>query len=506
MYYDDLLYILAIMKILLINPASPNTFWSLKHTLKFVSKKAVLPPLGLLTVAAMLPKDWELKLIDIAVTPLTDRDINWADYVFITGMYIHTQSMRSIIDRCKKLQKKLVAGGPLFTAVPEDYDDVDHLVLNEAELTLPQFLKDLQNGSAAHIYKSDRLADLKDTPVPLWRLIDFKQYALMSIQYSRGCPFNCDFCDVTTLLGHKSRTKGKSQLLTELESLYLQGWRKDVFLVDDNFIGNKELLKKEILPAIINWMEKRNYPFSFNTQTSINLADDDELMTLMTQAAFDCVFVGIETTNQDSLTECNKLQNRNRDLLDCVKKIQHAGMQVQAGFILGFDHDNISVFDNLINFIQSSGIVTAMVGLLNAPKGTKLYTRLLNEKRLTNYGSGNNTDFTMNFIPVMNRKDLLDGYRKVIRTIYSHKDYYNRILVLLKNYRPAKRTGGSLDYSDIKAFLKSIWHLGILHKGRRYYWKLMLRALRHPQYLNLICTLAIYGFHFRKVFEELERL
>jgi len=492
------------MKILLISPASPNTFWSLKHALKFISKKASLPPLGLLTVAAMLPANWELKLIDMAVTELSDRDIRWADYVFISAMYIQRESVRLVVDRCKKLGRKLVAGGPLFTAVPEEYDDIDHLVLNEAEITLPQFLKDLANGSAAHIYKSDHLANMKDTPLPLWKLIDFKQYASMSLQYSRGCPFNCDFCDVTTLFGHKSRMKSRDQILAELENLFLLGWREEVFFVDDNFIGNKEHLKKEILPTIIGWMEKRKYPFCFNTQASINLADDDELMLSMVHAGFDCVFVGIETPNQDSLTECNKVQNKGRDLIDCVKKIQQSGMEVQGGFILGFDNDKDSIFENLIRFIQNSGIVTAMVGLLNAPKGTKLYNRLMNEKRLINYGSGDNTDFTLNFIPVMDRNDLLQGYRKVVQTIYSHKDYYNRILTFFKNYRPVKRNNGSLNYSDIKTFLKSIWHLGIVHKGRKYYWKLVLWALRRPQYFDLVCTFAIYGFHFRKMFEELQ--
>ena len=491
------------MKILLVSPESPDTFWSLKHALKFLSKKAALPPLGLLTVAAMLPENWELKLVDMAVKELKDADIRWADYVFISAMYIHKNSVRRIIDRCKKADKKVVAGGPLFTAVPEDYDDIDYLVLNEAELTLPQFLEDLAKGSARHIYRSKQWADVQDTPIPLWRLLDPRQYAAMAVQYSRGCPFNCDFCDVTTLFGHKSRTKSKTQISAELESLQAHGWRGDVFFVDDNLIGNKQHLKKEILPTVIDWMEKRKYPFCFNTQASINLADDHELMQLMVKAGFDCVFVGIETPNEKSLVECNKVQNKGRDLIDSVKTIQRSGMQVQGGFILGFDNDNQSAFENLIRFIQESGIVTAMVGLLNAPKGTKLYDRLADEKRLLYSISGDNTDLTMNFVPRMEYKDLLKGYQKVVQTIYSHKNYYSRIRTFLRNYKPVKSNSTKLKYSDIKAFVKSLWHLGVMGKERKYYWKLMLLTFGRPQYINLVVTFAIFGFHFRTMFEKL---
>jgi radical SAM superfamily enzyme YgiQ (UPF0313 family) len=452
----------------------------------------------------MLPREWEMRLVDMAVNELRDEDICWADYVFISGMYIHRVAVRTIINRCKELGRKVVAGGPIFTALPEEYDDVDHLVLNEAEITLPEFLRDLANGSAGHIYKADKFADVRDTPIPLWKLIDRRHYVSISVQYSRGCPFNCDFCDVTTLFGHKSRVKSREQILAELEKLYEIGWKGGVFFVDDNFIGNKEHLKKEILPAIIGWMRKRNYPFRFNTQASINLADDDELMKLMVEAGFDCVFVGIETTRTECLAECNKVQNKGRDLIDSVKRIQQAGMEVQAGFIVGFDKDDNSIFDELIRFIQGSGIVTAMVGLLNAPKGTRLYKRLMDEKRLTELGSGDNTDLTMNFVPVMDRDDLLKGYKKIVQTIYSHKDYYNRIKTFFKNYRPARRNNGSISCEEIRAILNSMWQLGIVHKGRRYYWKLIGWALRRPEYLELACTFAIYGFHFRKMFEELE--
>jgi radical SAM superfamily enzyme YgiQ (UPF0313 family) len=487
------------MKILLVNPESPNTFWGLKSALKFISKKSILPPLGLLTIAAMLPKEWEKRLIDIAIMPLKDSDILWADYVFMTGMFIHKQSVKLVIERCHKLGRPIVGGGPLFTAEPEAFPEVEHLVLNEGEVTLPRFLKDLENGTPKRIYEAGQFAEVKESPTPLWELADLKHYALTNIQYSRGCPFNCDFCDVTSKLGHKMRTKTKEQILDELERIYAIGWRGAVFVVDDNFIGNKNKLKEEILPAIIKWMGEKGHPFTFNTQASINLADDEELMRLMVDAGFDCVFVGIESSSDESLTECNKMQNTGRNLVDCVKKIQNAGMQVQAGFILGFDSDKVNVFENMIQFIQQSGIVTAMVGLLNAPRGTQLYDRLMQENRLTKDPTGNNTDFSINFIPKMKHEDLIAGYRKVVKTIYSHKYYYERILTFLKNYRPQPKNQGGFHYNDLKAFFKSIWILGILNKGRFYYWKLMFWSFRRPKYFHMALTLLIYGFHFNEV-------
>jgi radical SAM superfamily enzyme YgiQ (UPF0313 family) len=489
------------MKILLVNPEVPPTFWSFKNALKFLSKDALLPPLGLLTVAGMLPRDWETKLIDMTTPKLRDRDIRWADYVFITAMLIQQKSADQVIERCRKMGVKVVAGGPLFTSLPEQYVHVDHLVLKEAELTLPLFVRDLQKGCPVKVYDTQEKADLRQTPAPLWDLIRMKRYAFMSIQYSRGCPFDCDFCDVTIQFGHKIRTKTTEQVLEELETLYSHGWRGDVFFVDDNFIGNKSLLKAELLPAMIDWMRTRQYPFSFNTQASIDLADDEELMELMVEAGFDCVFIGIETSDEDSLSECNKVQNQGRDLVACVKKIQRSGMQVQGGFILGFDSDKPPIFDGLIQFIQQSGIVTAMVGLLNAPKGTRLYHRLMTEGRLSEAGTGDNTDFSMNFVPKMEIKDLLMGYRKVVSTIYSPRTYYERVMTFLRNYKPVKYNKVRFRFCDIRAFLKSIWRLGIIDEGGLSYWKLIFWSLRRPRYLHLAVTLAICGFHFRTIFE-----
>jgi len=490
------------MKILLINPDIPLTFWSFKNALKFISRKAVVPPLGLLTVAALLPREWETKLVDMTTTKLRDRDIQWADYVFITAMLIQRKSADQVIERCRKIGAKVVAGGPLFISLPEQYTHVDHLVLKEAEITLPLFVQDLQNGCPGKVYNTHEKPDLHQTPIPLWNLVKMNKYAMMCVQYSRGCPFDCDFCDVTTLFGHKIRTKTKGQVLEELESIYAMGWRDEVFFVDDNFIGNKKLLKTELLPAVIEWMKKRKYPFTFNTQASINLADDEELMELMVQAGFDCVFVGIESPNEESLSECNKVQNKGRDLVACVKKIQRFGMQVQAGFILGFDSDKQTIFDSLIQFIQKSGVVTAMVGLLNAPRGTKLYHRLMNENRLSEEITGDNTDFSINFIPKMGVEDLLKGYKKVVSTIYSPRNYYERILTFLKDYKPGKNNKAKYRYYDIKAFIKSVWHLGIIDKGRLSYWKLIFWTIRRPQHFHLAVTLAICGLHFRSIFES----
>jgi len=491
------------MKILIINPHYPDTFWSYKHALKFISKKASFPPLGLLTVAAMLPKQWEKKLVDLNTERLSDNQLLWADYVFIGGMTIQKKSAFNIIERCNKFGKRIVAGGPLFTIDYEDFNGtVNHFVLDEGERTVPLFLEDLEKGIAKPLYRSDGFPELTNSPVPSWELLKMNKYASMGIQYSRGCPYNCEFCNVTVLNGRKPRTKNKEQIIEELDRLYNLNWRGGVFFVDDNFIGNKKKLKDEILPALIKWGEKKKFPFDFTTEVSINLADDDKLLTLMEQAGFSTVFVGIETPNEESLVECNKFQNKNRDLLQSVKKIQRFGIQVSAGFIVGFDSDPPSIFEKQINFIQQSGIVTAMVGLLNAPQGTRLYQRLKNESRLLRKISGDNTDFSINFIPRMNYDSLIKGYKKIVNTIYSPGNYYDRLKTFLKEYKPQTKKFPKFRFRDIGAFLKAIWYLGIHGKERIYFWKLFIWTVSYkPKLLKIFLTCAIYGFHFRKVFD-----
>ena len=493
------------MKVLLIYPEFPDTFWSFRYALKFIHRKASSPPLGLLTIAAILPEAWEKKLVDMNVKSLEDEDLRWADLVFVSAMSVQKESVKEVIRRCKSAGVIIVAGGPLFTTGYDAFGDVDHLVLREAEITMPRFLKDFGNGVAEHLYTTDKWADMWKTPIPLWGLINMKRYASINIQYSRGCPFNCEFCDITMLCGRTPRTKDKDQIIRELESVYASGFRGQVFFVDDNFIGNKKKLKEEILPAIIEWMEIKKYPFSFNTQASIELSDHEDLMQLMVTAGFDVVFIGIETPHEQSLAECSKFQNKNRDLLASVRKIQKSGLEVQGGFIVGFDNDPLTIFDTQIKFIQNSGVVTAMVGILNALPRTQLYERLKREKRLLKETTGNNTDLAINFIPKMDYDLLINGYKKVLGTLYSPKHYYKRIRTFLREYIPPEKKKKAFRFRPnyFGAFFRSVVILGFVGKERFQYWRLLFwTMIRCPRLMPQAITLAIYGFHFRKVFEK----
>jgi radical SAM superfamily enzyme YgiQ (UPF0313 family) len=491
------------MKILLVSPRVPDTFWSFRHALRFISKKAGEPPLGLLTVAAMLPAEWQKTVIDLNVRALEDSEIIRADYVFLSAMSVQEVSARAVIKQCNRLGTKVVAGGPLFTSRHDEFEGVDHFVLNEAEITLPPFLEDLAHSCAQHLYTTTQWADLTTTPAPLYELIDLRHYASLNIQYSRGCPYDCEFCDITVLYGRKPRTKTIEQIIAEMDRLRLLGWRGHVFFVDDNFIGNKGKLKEQILPGLIEWMDRYDHPFSLSTEASLNLSDDEELMHLMGQAGFESVFVGIESPNESSLLECRKIPNKNRDLLGSVHAIQRSGLQVYGGFILGFDNDPPSIFNTLIAFIRDSGIVTAMVGILNAPRGTRLHRRLVEEGRLLSPFSGNNTDYSMNFIPKMNAEALMNGYKKVVETIYSPKEYYARVLNFLKTYKPLHRRRARIRTIHLIAFYKSIFFLGVVGKERIYFWKLFFWSLfRRPELFPMAITCAIYGFHFRKIFER----
>jgi len=490
------------MKILLVYPHYPDSFWSFRHALRFISKKAAVPPLGLITVSAMLPPSWEKRLVDMNVGRLEPADILWADFVFISAMYIQKESVDFIIGECRNLGARIVAGGPLFTQEYQNYPLIDCFVLNEAEITLPMFLNDLESGRALQkVYRTDEFADISLSPVPDYHLLSVKDYAFMDIQVSRGCPFSCEFCEITTLLGNRVRMKSAGQVIKELDAIYKLNWRGPVSVVDDNFIGNKPLLKRHLLPAMIGWMKSHKYPFVFSAQTSINLADDDELMSMMAEAGFSSTFIGIESPSPASLHECNKVQNKNRNMLHSVRKIQKAGLLVSGGFIVGFDSDSPEVFQQQIDFIQQSGIVSAMVGLLNAPKNTRLYERLGAENRLVNESSGNNTDFSMNFIPRMNQVDLISGYRKIINDIYTTRPYYQRIRRLMVNYRRKNAKPLRISITTLKAFIKSILIIGLVSKGRSDFWKFMIWTLFiRPGSMADAIEYSIYGYHFRTVY------
>ncbi|MFA6285147.1 MAG: radical SAM protein [Parcubacteria group bacterium] len=488
------------IKALLVYPEYPDTFWSFSYTLKqFTTEKAAFPPLGLMTVGAMLPQDWNLKLIDMNVKELLDVHIEWADIVFVSAMLAQAESAQNVIWRCKEFGKKVVVGGPAFTACHEQFFGFDHVISGEAEDTLPLFLKDLEKGSAKKIYASLKKPDITETPIPLWPLINFADYATMPLQFSRGCPFNCEFCDIIVMYGRIQRAKTPGQTIREFQSLFEAGWRGSVFVVDDNLIGNIKKVK-EMLRWLVEWQKQRRYPFKLITEASVNLADDADLLGLMAKANFHEVFVGIETVSESSLKECGKKQNLGRSLTKAVRTIHQHGLQVMGGFIFGFDHDDPGkVFGEMTEFIQKTGVVVAMAGLLNALPGTRLWRRLEKEGRVTEgISRGENTDGDTNIEPLMGKEKLIGGYKDLISVIYSPRMYYARIDAMLRDLRPVAH--GRLSMREIKIFLKSLWKIGVLARDRRFFfWKTLLSSGRK---FSVVIKLAVFGEHLLKFAEK----
>lgn len=487
------------MNVLLVNPEFPDTYWSFRHALPFEGKRCAFPPLGLLTVSALLPASWERRLIDLNVQSLRDADIEWADMVMATAMLVQKDSLKEVVRRSKALGKRVVLGGPYITTTIEDLPDADHIFLGEAETTLPQFIEDLARGEAKRSYQAAERPPLSATPLAHFQLANLKRYSAMSVQYSRGCPFSCEFCDIIEIYGRVPRTKSNQQMLTEFEALRDLNWRGTVFIVDDNFIGNKKNVRL-LLPELAQWQKANGYPFSLITESSINLADDEPLLANMRDAGFRRVFIGIETPVEESLKEAQKTQNRG-NLLESVKKIQSYGMEVMAGFIVGFDNDPEDIFERQINFIRESAIPLAMVGLLNALPDTQLWKRLEREGRLLGEASGNNTTCTFNFKTRMDPALLIQGYQTIMRTIYSPREYYQRALDSMK--RTAQQFSEPQHYNAINALTsltRVLIRLGVFDGERKEFWRFITKTLiTHRDKLAESLRLAAMGYHFRKL-------
>jgi radical SAM superfamily enzyme YgiQ (UPF0313 family) len=502
------------MNALLVYPQFPDTYWSFKHALKFLGKRAAQPPLGLMTVAALLPVEWNKRLVDTNVERLRDRDLAWADVVLLSGMHIQLAPLLAIVERCRARGLRTVVGGPIASSVPAAELKADHIVIGEAEDLIATLTRDLEQGTAKPVYQAAERPEMSASPLPDLSLIKMNRYSTMAVQYSRGCPFNCEFCDIIEIYGRRPRTKAVAQVLAELDQLHEAGWREAVFIVDDNFIGNKARAR-ELCAALAQWRSQHKKSFDFLTEASLNLADDPELMQLMKDAGFISVFLGIETPDVPGLIATNKLQNTRRSLLDSVATIQSYGMQVMGGFILGFDTDRDDIFDRMVEFIQKSGIPIAMVGLLQAMPGTQLFRRLGREGRIVDAGDGDNTDDKLNFLPRMDAAKLVEGYRSVLKRIYSSAAYYERVKLYLSRTqpKPEKKSGRQrvsrqqwMTRANARAFVTSIVRQGIFGRQRWSYWKFLLAvATRYRHCVGAAMTLAVMGYHLQVITRRLSQ-
>jgi radical SAM superfamily enzyme YgiQ (UPF0313 family) len=447
----------------------------------------------------MLPRDWERRLVDLNVRPLDDADLDWADLVLVSAMMVQRDSLETVVARAKARGKRVAVGGPYVSTTPDAVPDAHHVFVGEAEETLPAFLSDLAAGCAAPVYRAAERPSLALTPVADFALADRRHYSSMSIQYSRGCPFQCEFCDIIEIYGRVPRTKSNEQVLGELDALFAAGWRGLVFVVDDNFIGNRKNVKR-LLPALVEWTERNGRPFYFATEASVNLADHDDLLDLMRRAGFYRVFLGIETPVNESLEEAKKGQNTKRDLVESVRKIQSYGMEVMAGFIVGFDNDPEDIFERQVQFIRESAIPLAMVGLLTALPDTQLWRRLEREGRLLADSTGNNTDGSLNFVPKMDPERLVAGYKSVLRGIYDPAEYYERALASLRVVAPGPSTErDGLSRENVAAFARVVMGLGVRDGARREFWRFLRRVVsEHRDRLGHAVTLAAMGYHFRR--------
>ncbi|MFW6356886.1 MAG: B12-binding domain-containing radical SAM protein [Spirochaetota bacterium] len=493
---------------LLVYPEIPDTYWSYKYALPFIGKRALMPPLGLATIAAMIPGDHEIRIVDLNVEPLHDRDLLRADLVLASAMIVQRRSLTRLIRRCRCANRPIVVGGPYATESPALLADADFLVLGEGETTFPTFLSDWLAGAARRVYECRDRPAMETSPIPRFDLLSMQWYDTIPLQFSRGCPFDCEFCDIVRLFGHTPRTKPPEQFLREMTAAHATGFRGSLFVVDDNFIANRRAVKT-LLREIIRWQRDHGYPFRLCTEASIDLADDAELLVLMAEAGFSMVFVGIESPIAESLRSSGKRQNLRRDVAASVRTIQEQGIEVTGGFIIGFDSDPPEVFDLQSDFIQELAIPTAMVGLLMALPGTRLYERLEAEGRILSASNGNNTHAAeLNFVPRLPREVLESGYRRVLGTIYRPRRYFDRCLELLRRYPRRSRHGGRdpIAFREVTGFVRSVVRQTLSGYGAAYLRYLILGITRRPDLIVKVVTLAVEGHHYFKMTRHTLRL
>jgi radical SAM superfamily enzyme YgiQ (UPF0313 family) len=483
------------MRALLVNPEFPNSYWSGRAALRFARRKSLLPPLGLITVAGMLPRDWDCRLVDLNVEPLADREIDRADVVLLTGMMVQRPSLHEVIGRCRARGRRTVIGGPAVTALPDSFAAADHLVLGEAEALVPALAADLEAGRARRVYREETKPDLAASPLPRFDLLRIGDYHQMCLQSSRGCPFTCEFCDIIVMYGRRPRTKTAAQVVAELEAIRRTGFVGDVFFVDDNFIGNKKAVR-EVLPSIAAWRRRAAPPMEFYTEASINLADDAELVDLMTGAGFTAVFTGIETPSDAALRETGKKQNVGRNMVEQIHGLLDRGLDVWAGFILGFDSDGPDAFDRMIRFIDQAAIPYAMVGMLSALPNTPLWRRLESEGRLREEIPGDQFGLT-NVITRLPVAEMLAGYRRVLETLYHPEAYFARCRENLARWKPAPGAVRSLVPRDLGSAWRAIRGQGFGGQYKSAYWRFLKWVARHhPDKIGRAIAQAAAGHHY----------
>ena len=485
------------MRVLLLYPEFPQSFWSFEKTLELVGKKSLLPPLGLITVAGLLPREWEYRLVDRNIGKVSEADWEWAELVLLSGMIVQKDDMLLAIKEAHQHGKKVAVGGPYATSLPDEVAIADYRILDEGELTIPMFLEALEEGATSGTYRSEIKASVTETPIPRYELLDLTAYDNMSVQFSRGCPFQCEFCDIIVLYGRKPRTKDPKQLLKELDYIYDLGWRGGVFMVDDNFIGNKRNVKL-LLKELKEWMREKEYPFSFDTEASVDLANDEELMELMVECSFKKVFLGIETPDEASLALTQKFQNTRDPLTESVDKITRYGLQVMAGFIIGFDNEKKGAGDRIVSFVEQTGIPMAMFSMLQALPNTALWHRLEKEGRMLDQGANINQTTLMNFIPTRPIEDIANEYVNGFYELYDPKTYLNRTYRYFMKLGVPRHSGKrKIDSSSIKALLTICWRQGVLRETRWTFWKNFVGVIqRNPKLLPLYVVACAYLEHF----------